>query len=214
MAGDHTEAGRKRLMLKPILQERVQFTIVGTSPMIQHKWSQKAIDMILEKKTQGKKTRDRDRSIPEEEADAAAYKTVTGKHGIPVTALKAAIIGAAHKDIGIEKTLVRKALFIECPDANGVLPMKCDKPTTRTDPVRVGQGSADLRFRPMFVNWSVRISAVIDAELLQLQDVMVLVDRAGFGVGICEWRPEKGGEYGRFKVDRSQDIDCLEIPED
>jgi len=28
-----------------------------------------------------------------------------------------------------------------------------------------------------------------------------LIDRAGLSVGIGEWRPEKGGEYGRFKID-------------
>jgi hypothetical protein len=39
--------------------------------------------------------------------------------------------------------------------------------------------------------------------LLQRDDVLALVDRAGFGVGICEWRPEKGGEFGRFEIDQN-----------
>jgi hypothetical protein len=29
-----------------------------------------------------------------------------------------------------------------------------------------------------------------------------MIERAGFGVGIGEWRPEKDGDYGRFRVDR------------
>jgi len=34
-----------------------------------------------------------------------------------------------------------------------------------------------------------------------------LVDCAGLTVGIGEWRPEKGGEYGRFRINHEIPID-------
>jgi hypothetical protein len=118
-------------------------------------------------------------------------------------AIKGAIINAAHKDIGIEKTLVRKSLFLVCADSRMVLEMDCDEPVIKEDPVRVGQGSADLRYRPYFYRWAVDLTFEIDAGLLQVEDLLNLIDRAGFGVGVGEWRPEKGGEFGRFQVDRT-----------
>jgi len=187
--------------LKPINVQKIRITIEGTSPLIQHQWSEKAKTMMREK-GQGKKTRERSARDPEAEARDATYFTADGKPGLPLLSLKSAIIMAAHKDIGIEKTLVRKGLFIKAPDASLILPMKCSKPKVREDCVRVGMGAADLRYRPQFDQWSVDINIEYDADLLQQGDIVNLIDRAGFGVGVGEWRPEKGGEFGRFAVKR------------
>jgi hypothetical protein len=35
------------------------------------------------------------------------------------------------------------------------------------------------------------------------------VDGAGLGVGIGDWRPEKGGDFGTFRVDPTKDITVL-----
>jgi hypothetical protein len=185
--------------LKPINVQSMKVTIEGTSPLIQHKWSEKALRHMREKGG-GKKTKERTVREPEKEAKDATYFTDDGKFAMPLLALKSAIIQAAHKDIGIEKTLVRKGLFIKSPSASLVLPMKCSKPTVREDCVRVGMGAADLRYRPQFDEWSVDVNLEYDADLLQPSDIVNLIDRAGFGVGVCEWRPEKGGEFGRFRV--------------
>ena len=117
------------------------------------------------KQQQGEKTHSRDIRDPKQEAIDATYFTSSGEYGIPVSALKNSIISAAHKDIGIEKTLVRKALFIKCDDLGGILRMECKPPVMREDSVRVGAGLADLRYRPIFTAWSAIIHFEIDADL-------------------------------------------------
>ncbi len=189
------------IKLKPISKRRMTFGIRGTSPLIMHQWSEKAKREMRDKQQEGKKTKTREKRVPAEEARAATYVTKDGDIGIPGMAFKSALVSAAHKDIGIEKTLVRKALFLVTDDPNKVLPISGSEPTVREDMVRVGMGSADLRYRPEFVEWTCKIELEVDSELLQRDDVLALVDRAGFGVGICEWRPEKGGEFGRFEID-------------
>lgn len=189
------------IKLKPIAKKRMTFTIRGTSPLIMHQWSEKAKREMRDKQQDGKKTKTREKRVPTDEAQAATYLTQGGDIGIPGMAFKSALVSAAHKDIGIEKTLVRKALFLVTDDPDKVLPIDCDDPRVREDMVRVGMGSADMRYRPEFLSWSCAIELEVDSELLQCEDVLALVNRAGFGVGICEWRPEKGGEYGRFEID-------------
>lgn len=186
--------------LAPIKRMLVTFRIKSISPMIQHAWSDKAKKEMRDRKA-GKKTKTREACNPEQEGKDATYYTEDGGYGIKLESLKSAIISAAHKDIGIEKTLVRKALFIRCKDRNGILKIECDDPEIVEDHVRVGAGNADLRYRPYFYTWSVEVTCELDAELLQTRDLLTLVDRAGFGVGIGEKRPEKGGEYGRFTID-------------
>ena len=190
------------ISLKPIDRARMRFGIRSTSPLLMHQWSEKAKKMMRDKQQEGKKTKNRELRNPDEEAKLATYTTADGDIGIPAMAFKSSIVAAAHRDIGIERTLVRKALFLVCDDANMVIPFtECTEPIVREDMVRVGMGSADLRYRPEFKTWKAEVTLEIDAELLQAKDVLALVGRAGFGVGICEWRPEKGGEFGRFEID-------------
>lgn len=189
--------------LKPIKRATMKFRIKGTSPLIMHQWSEKAKIQMRDKQQKGKKSKERELRDPEAEAKAATYTTADGSIGIPGMAFKSALVTAAHKDIGIEKTLVRKAIFLVCNDPEKILPIDCDEPFVLESMVRVGMGSADLRYRPQFNAWACDITLEVDAELLQQGDVLALVSRAGFGVGICEWRPEKGGEFGRFDIDES-----------
>ena len=192
----------EKIKMKPIERKIMSFGIRGTSPLIMHAWDQKAKELMRDTHA-GNKTKDRRVRNPENEAKEATYRTIDGDIGIPGMAFKSALITAAHKNIGVEKTMVRKAIFLVTLDPNKVLPIESDPPVVREDCVRVGMGSADLRYRPEFSQWTCQITLEVDSQYLQEGDVLALVDRAGFGVGICEWRPEKGGEYGRFEVDTS-----------
>ncbi|WP_455387484.1 hypothetical protein [Petrachloros mirabilis] len=205
------------LKLKPINKRLVTVRLIGLSPLITHKWSEKAKAMIRDKQQTGKKTKNRDLRDPEQECKDATYwcDAKCTIPGAPVVAVKAAVIEAAHNDLGFPKTLLRKSLFIYPAGRESIVPLEFAKQgcgqgskdskfpagELTEDVVRVGQGSTDLRYRPYFYDWAITTQWQIDAELLQVQDLLILLDRAGFGVGICEWRPEKGGEYGRFRVD-------------
>lgn len=191
-----------KVELKPISRKKMTFGVKGTSPLIMHAWSEKAKQMMRDKHA-GKKTKARSVRNIEQEAEQATYRTEDGRVAIDGMAFKKSLFTAAHKDLGIEKTLVKKALFLVCEDASNMIPIECSEPVIREDCVRVGQGSADLRYRPEFREWSFQVELEVDGELMTDGDILSLVDRAGFGVGIGEWRPEKGGEYGRFEIDPS-----------
>lgn len=188
-----------KVILKPIQQSTISVVIEGISPLIQHNWDEKSKRQMREKHA-GKKTKEREVRDPKSEFTAAMYVTEDGKPGIPAVAIKSAMVAAAHKDIGVEKTLMRKAIFIRCQDANGVIELQGPPPKMREDVVRVGMGSTDLRYRPEFTQWEAQIVIDYDEEMMQIDTIINLLNRAGFGVGIGEWRPEKDGQFGRFRV--------------
>ena len=196
------------LKIQKVQQSEVSLTIRGTSPLITHSWSKKALEMLrmtaAERRKLAKKARN-----PEEDAMGSAYYMSDGKtFAIPLTAIKSALIGAAHKDLGLPKTEVMKALFIPQEDASGNIPLQLEgEPVIREDIVRVGVNQTDIRYRCEFFPWSARIKLIVDTTVLNDQDVVNLVNRAGFSVGICEWRPSNGGEYGRFEVDPSEAVE-------
>ena len=189
------------ITLEEMQQSVLTTRIIGISPFIQHKWSEKAIQMMRDKHA-GVRVKNREIRKPEEEFRDAAYVCEDGRFGIPAGGIKACLIGAAHKDIGLEKTLLRKSLFIIPDDPiNNLIALETDDPLMREDTVRVGAGTTDLRYRPEFRNWSMILNFEFDAQALTQPTILNLVQRAGFGVGLGEWRPEKGGENGRFEVD-------------
>lgn len=192
--------------LKPIAASNISFWIRGTSPLIMHAWSEKGLRMMRMTAQERKKVPKTDRD-PEQEAADCCYRTDGGEIGIPLTAFKSSLISAAHKDFGLEKTLLRKALFIPTTDSNRVVPIVAGDYVVREDIVKVGANQTDIRYRPEFAVWRVNIVCEVDSSLLTAEDIVNLVNRAGFSVGIGEWRPEKGGEFGRFEVDNSEPVE-------
>ncbi len=197
-----------KMELKNVSTKVVKIRLESVTPMLQHKWSHKALQMIKDKKL-GIKTKNRDICDPHQEFIDSTYFMPDGRYAIPAMSIKSAIVGAAHKDIGIEKTLIRKALFMVCDPISMLVPIECDPPEMDERIVRVGMDAADMRWRPLFKSWKCDVTFELDSDLLTPEALVNLLNRAGFGVGIGEMRPEKGGEYGRFRVDPNTPIQIL-----
>ena len=66
--------------------------------------------------------------------------------------------------------------------------------------VKVGQARL-LRTRPMFENWGFSIKIGFDVNVIDIGSIVQLAKDAGRLVGLCDWRIEKGGIFGRFSVE-------------
>ncbi len=196
-----------KITLEPMRLERMVVSIVGTDLYVPHRFAEKAKDAIRRKKL-GERSRMREVAVPEHEAEDATYRLEDGTFGIPVSAFKGAIAGAAHRDLGIPRTIVNQGIRIygdgrDHRDFTSLVRLHPNEgdPRIREDVVRVGIDSADLRWRMSFgPGWFAHLQIEFDADKLTSQTIVVLLQRAGFGVGVGEWRPEKGGTWGTFEV--------------
>ena len=194
-----------QLKVPALNQKRIKFRIKGMAPLIMHAWSAKGREQLAMTAQERKKVPKVARN-PEQSAHDATYWIESDGGlvvGFPLLAFKASLITACHKDLGLEKTMFRKSFFLPSTSGNLVQLEYTGEPVIREDIVRVGMSQTDIRYRPMFEDWGVQIEAITDADNLTEQDIVNLVTRAGFGVGVCEWRPEKGGEFGRYTFDSS-----------
>jgi hypothetical protein len=57
-----------------------------------------------------------------------------------------------------------------------------------------------MRYRPRFNDWGARFVMHVDDELLSLEMAHQLLSEAGQSIGIGDFRPEKRGPFGRFRV--------------
>ena len=203
-----------QISIDSIPAETIIVPIIGTSPLIVHNWSVKAKRMMLEKE-QGKK-QVKEPKDPEAEYEAAFYRLDLGDgknhYGFPVTAFKAATVGAARfygKDVTM--TQLRQCMFfhgIMTPADKQQLVEIVGEPRMREDMVRTGGmgRGADLRYRPEFVEWSAQLKVTYIKTAIQRSSILSLIDAGGFGAGVGEWRPEKSGEFGTYQVDTEREI--------
>jgi hypothetical protein len=172
--------------------------IKGTSPLIFHKWDEKAIRMMLDKQMK-KAVKGREVRDPEKEAENSFYTDAEGKVAFPARNIKQAIVGSARFLSGLPMTILRGAVFV-VGDKDGFIPVTYKKKSHRQDMVTVGMGSADIRFRGQVEDWNMEFIIRFDADILSAEQVLNLLQRAGFSQGLGEWRPEKNGDFGTFEV--------------
>ena len=181
--------------LKSIRIERINLEIEGDSSLIVHAWSAKAKKEMLDKQMKKAKTA-KDAKDPQRDYEEAFYRLPDGKPGFPTIAFKQAAVSAGGRfSDGLKMTELRGAFFIdgELAEING-------EPSMREDMVRVGMGTADIRYRGEFKQWKAKLLIRYNTGVLSPAQIVNLFNTAGFGVGVGEWRPEKDGSYGMFHV--------------
>jgi hypothetical protein len=200
------------IQISRIGTETVLVPILGTMPLIVSNFSEKAKRQMLDAQ-QGRKTPKVARD-PEAEYKAAFYYTKDG-YGFPVTAFKAATVGAARfygKDV--KMTELRQFIFmrgiISEKDRQALVPIT-GEPRMREDVVRLGgmSRSADLRYRPEFPEWTTQLEVTYVKSSLSRDSVLSLIDAGGMGIGVGEWRPEHRGEFGTFCINPSVEVEVL-----
>lgn len=181
--------------------------IIGDSPLIVHAWSDKAKQMMLDKQMK-KATKGREAKDPFMDFCDSLYwltdkpekptmeDVQKAKFGFPVVAFKAAAVdGGFLSGVTAKKTTGRAAFHIigEMAEIEGT-------PTMREDMVRIGQGTADIRYRAEFREWKVMLKIRYNEMTMSMEQIINLFNFGGFGVGVGEWRPAKDGSYGMFHV--------------
>lgn len=207
--------------------QTIRLTLNGITALIYHKWSEKAKKMMRDKQAKkpsgGREVRD-----PEAEYRESFYFDNEGYLAFPALAIKQALVAAARNIEGITMAELKGSVFV-IGDSDGMVrvlvkekPVKLAKTTLygddervgdifgvdektpqiqmREDMVRVGMGSADLRYRGQVKDWSITLLVRFNANKLSAEQVLNLVQYAGFSSGIGEWRPERNGESGTFEI--------------
>lgn len=189
--------------------ETMLVPIVGTTPLIVHRFSEKAKRQMLDA-MQGRKS-PKEAKDPDAEYEACFYRLKDETYGFPVLAFKAATIGAArfYPRNAVTMTALKQFMFFRGePGADGQSMVRIQgEPVMREDVVRVGRGGTDLRYRPQFTEWSTTLEVIYVVSALTRSSVLSLIDAGGLGVGVGEWRPEKDGEFGTYRVDPTRDVE-------
>lgn len=198
------------VVIKPANIQQAEFSIEGTAPYVQARFSAKAMQAMMSKmaagstagKSRGKAARDFD-----DDYRQAMHISTDGWHGIPAGAFRQAMISACRL-VGFKMTLAKLSVFVHADGfdvIDGVPLIKLEGQPERVDmAVRNQTGVADIRVRPMWRTWRATVRVRYDADQFTLQDVTNLMQRVGMQVGIGEGRPDSresaGLGWGTFRL--------------
>lgn len=189
--------------LKEFPIEQIQIPVEGTAPLLVHAFSQKARQMILDK--QMKKAKEgKDAKNPQEQYEGSIYwiDKKNNRTGFPAAGFKIGMIRAG-KQLGyVMKDL--QGQFRIIGDHVNLVEIHGEHEMNESM-VRIGQGVADVRFRAIYMKWSATITVQYSPKFISADQIVSLLNTAGFVAGIGENRPEKskGGDFGTYKVSAS-----------
>ena len=207
-----TKTPDTKVTITPPRMARASIKIVGTAPYLQNKFSSDNRTKMLETQKAGSAAkRTRKAKAPkdfEKVYQGSMHISQEGWCGIPCTALRNAMIDACQLT---EMDMIRAKMCIfviaQGLDRENLEPLiKIDgKPRMLIDKVKIGISSTDLAARAVFERWSASFELEWDDDVFKAQDIVNLLARAGWQVGIGAGRPlsktSPGTGKGTFRVD-------------
>ncbi len=204
--------GAVSIVIERIQPKIIEVEIVGITPLLVCAWSHKAKKQMLDKQMK-KATRGKEAKNPEEDYRAGLYTSTEGWTGIPAGGVKGCLVGACRAVDGLPMTLAKRMMFVRAQGHTKEgqdLVRVFGEHRMHEAMVRIDNGgTADIRFRPIYPQWSCKLEIEFLASVISAEQICNLVELAGFIEGLCEHRPgapkSNTGNNGRFQIRREEE---------
>lgn len=178
----------------------IKVTIAGISPLIINRFKEndEQVDAV-------KKSTKKDYGTPREQAEQTPYRDEdTGKLWLPTIWVTGTIrtVASDYKLPGTRKSVksVSGGAVVPCEEKmyfNEKYLLKDIEVDSR--PVVI-QRARIMRHRARLEKWSVTLDLQIDESILPVDHVHHILSDAGRRAGLGDYRPQKGGPFGRFHI--------------
>lgn len=208
-------ASNETITILEVEKVTMDFHVLGTSPLICNRMSQKVLRELLAPK--GKKTAAEKASTmkhnPVEEFRASPYRIEDPSSptllGFLPTAFKRAMGTAALDMPGAKKAQILRLIYVEGEMLNLWGIPKLFMAVTRSADINK---TPDVRTRAILPEWAMKLSITFTKPIMREQSIANLLAAAGIQSGVGDWRQEKGsGSYGAFRLVGADDPDFNRI---
>jgi hypothetical protein len=208
------KSASERIEVSEIHSSEVIYHLLGESPLIMNRFQQKAWqELLLPKLSANRASLEQSlKHDPLAEFRGSVYKNRDPKTKalahIPSGAFHKAISAAALDMPGAKKAQIErltKVVDIHV-DLFGLPNIFCAM-VRNSDMSR----TPDVRTRAIFPEWAVKIRVQHITAIITERSVTNLVGAAGKIVGIGDWRSQKGGNFGSYRVVEADDKDWTRI---
>jgi hypothetical protein len=189
----------------------VTATIESISPLLMHRFGE-AAEMATGAGASGVRiiAPADEEDTPRSRAEQAVYRNTNGTLYFPAAGIARLLreAGANHKQSKSRKTLkwlvpsaiivLDDTLSLMGPDGGALTDYEVD---ARPVVIPATKGRI-MRYRPRIEKWNATVTMEIITSIIDLKTAHLLLEEGGRQLGIGDFRPEKGGPFGRFAVVR------------
>jgi hypothetical protein len=187
------------------------FEIIGTAPLVVHRFSAKTKNQMKMDMEEGKSSSSKKRREAVSTDDlfnAARYQSKEGWDGFHAGSIRLAMINACRL-IDYKMTLAKMSLFViqdgwDMFEPQIPLIRIYGQPVKQEDMARVATGGPYVTVRAAYHDWKAKLNIRWDNDQFSITDVSRLLHRAGTQVGLCEGRPfsknSAGMGWGTFEI--------------
>lgn len=190
--------------------KKLTLKITGTAPLIMHSDRlanplDKASQMHKALTSKKKKTEEDNIEIAKSEWMGGLYHSQQLGPYMPTANIRATLVcGAKLNKLGKQ---IQRGTLVDCDkvklEYNG--PRDPEKMWENQEYVDcrsvVVQRSRLMRYRPIFPEWGFTTVIFYDENVIDEKDIIASMKNAGSYIGIGDFRPDRGGSYGRFSVE-------------
>jgi len=185
--------------------KRFAFVVTGVSPILMN-------NPAKMKPPEGKATAKVPKiPAPEEEARSLLYRDDEGRIFGPAFGFKSAIVSASKgRKFGKQGApgVIKSNVFLPLEtervylfDPKTKKPLSDKDYTIDTRRTVLNKTKGVVRSRPRFERWGCQVELDIETDVLDADVVLEFFKIAGPSVGYLDFRPERGGPFGRFSVE-------------
>ena len=190
-----------KVELKPLKIDVLKIKAIGDTPLLSQPMDMDVVDMYDKKK--GGKVFEKKIMTEEEKSKTKYHYTEDGKKGIPKRSFYNSMIRASTYLIPKEQggmRIVREGVTIM---GDRILPLNFKKEVMNHDWGRQsGMTKAPCKIiRPEFRDWSCELTIRYNRSMISPEQIINILNWAGFHIGVGSFRKEKTGDYGSFHVD-------------
>ncbi len=185
--------------------------IEGITPLISNRLSEEAMTEMRNKMLGIPKTKKKAPISIEESCWSKVYWIDKEKeiHGFPASAFKRSMVNVTvHYVKAISKVLYNSAWFQgqHLIGVDDLCELKFSRVWCREDVISVNSTSQNkakgLAHRPCYEDWECSFKVGFIQDIIDPNHLIKLIDAAGSMVGVGNWRMERGGHYGQYRVKR------------
>lgn len=184
------------VQLQQLKKQMIDVEIIGTTNLLMEAQDEFAAENIERKKT--KQVIVEDTRTPQEKYENKKWKTSNGEPGLLASAFHKGMIAVAPYIDGLDMKKVRGSIRV----LGDVIPIKYKSEKTN---IKYGKDSGMTRaprkiVRPEFTDWSCKLKIVYNSTNVSAEQIINLINWAGFQVGVGGFRPEHSGNFGQYEV--------------